>query len=143
MSDDLIRTGWVFLTARQNGVPLFFSRPMNSTRDNYWGDNVAGARGNDEFFHPEVAAVNRFRQAMKGQKEDLQKSENGQVLLVNRGKKGAAVINISESANSVNLPTGLPNGTYKDVVYGKEFKVKGGRLTGIAAPLRTYILVKK
>ncbi|MBD5232139.1 MAG: alpha-amylase [Bacteroidales bacterium] len=143
MSDDLIRTGWVFLTARQNGVPLFFSRPMNSTRQNYWGDNVAGARGNDEFFHPEVVAVNKFRQAMKGQTEDIQKSENGQVLLVNRGNKGAAVVNISESANSVDLPTGLPTGTYRDVVYGKEFKVKKGRLTGIAAPLRTYILQRK
>lgn len=143
MSDDLIRTGWVFLTARQNGIPLFFSRPMNSTRDNYWGDNVAGARGNDEFFHPEVSAVNHFRRAMRGEREDLRMSGNGQILLVNRGKKGAAVINISEYAGHVDLPTGLPDGTYKDKVYGKEFKVKKGRLLGIAAPLRTYILTKK
>ena len=61
LTDEQIRTGWVFLTARQNGVPLFFSRPMNSTRQNYWGDNLLGARGNDEFFHPEVVAVNKFR----------------------------------------------------------------------------------
>lgn len=143
LSDDAIRAGWVFLTARQNGVPLFFSRPMNSTRDNYWGDNVAGARGNDEFFHPEVSAVNHFRQEMKGQPEDLQMSEDGHILVVNRGKKGAAIANISTVAGFVDVPTGLPAGTYRDVVYGKEFKVKGGRLHGIAAPLRTYILVKK
>ena len=143
MTDEQIRTGWVFLTARQNGVPLFFSRPMGSTRQNFWGDNVLGARGNDEFFHPEVVAVNHFRQAMSGQKEDIQTSENGEVLVVNRGKKGAAIVNISNHANFVDVPTALPNGNYKDVVYGKEFKVKKGRLTGITAPHRSYILQKK
>lgn len=143
LTDEQIRTGWVFLTARQNGTPLFFSRPMNSTRKNYWGDNQLGARGNDEFFHPEVVAVNNFRKAMKGQKEDLQQSENGSILLVNRGKKGAAVVNISRQAGFVDMPTGLPTGTYRDKVYGKEFRVKNGRLTGIAAPFRSYILQAK
>ena len=142
LTDEQIRTGWVFLTARQNGVPLFFSRPAGSTRQAYWGDNILGARGNDEFMHPEVVAVNKFRTAMNGQKEDIQISENGQVLLVNRGKKGAALINISSSANEINLPTGLPNGTYKDEVYGQEFKVKNGKLHGYLAPERTYILKK-
>lgn len=143
LTDDQIRTGWVFLTARQNGVPLFFSRPMGSTCENYWGDNVIGARGNDEFFHPEVVAVNKFRKAMSGQKEDLQFSPDGSILLVNRGKKGAAVVNISSVAGFVDLPTGLPDGVYTDVVYGKEFKVKKHRLLGIAAPYRTYILQHK
>lgn len=143
LTDDQIRTGWVFLTARQNGVPLFFSRPMGSTRENYWGDNVIGARGNDEFFHPEVVAVNKFRKAMSGQKEDLQFSPDGSILLVNRGKQGAAVVNISSVAGFVDLPTGLPDGVYTDVVYGKEFKVKKHRLHGIAAPYRTYILQYK
>ncbi|MCH5229830.1 MAG: alpha-amylase [Muribaculaceae bacterium] len=143
LTDDQIRTGWVFLTARQNGTPLFFSRPMGSTRTAYWGDNVLGARGNDEFFHPEVVAVNKFRKEMSGQPENIQISDNGEVLVVNRGKKGAAISNIANIANFVNVPTGLPNGKYKDVVYGKEFKVKNGRLEGIAAPLTTYILIKK
>lgn len=52
------------------------------------------------------------------------------------------MINISKSADFVNLPTGLPDGRYKDVVYGKEFRVVKGQLKGIMAPLRTYILVK-
>lgn len=143
LTDDQIRTGWVFLTARQNGVPLFFSRPMGSTRENYWGDNIIGARGNDEFFHPEVVAVNKFRKAMFGQKEDLQFSPDGSILLVNRGNKGAAVVNISSVAGFVDLPTGLPDGLYTDVVYGKEFKVKKHLLHGIAAPYRTYILQRK
>lgn len=142
LTDDQIRTAWVFLTARQNGTPLFFSRPAGSTRDNYFGNNVLGARGNDEFKHPEVAAVNKFRHAMRGLKEDLQFSEDGQVWLVNRGKKGAAVVNVGSFANFVNLPTGLPDGTYRDKVYGQEFKVKKGRLTGALSPDRSYILTK-
>jgi len=142
LTDEQIRIGWVFLTARQNGVPLFFSRPMGSTRSNYWGENRLGERGNDEFFHPEVAAVNKFRKDMAGEKEDLQFSENGAVMSVNRGRKGTAVVNISKWSDFVDLPTGLPDGTYRDVVYGKEFKVKKGRLTGIAAPFRSYIIRK-
>ncbi len=142
LTDDQIRVGWVYLTARQNGTPLFFSRPMGSTRSNYYGDNILGARGNDEFFHPEVVAVNRFRTDMNGATEKVEISENGQVLLVNRGKKGAAIVNINKSANFVNLPTGLPDGTYHDIVYGKEFKVKKGRLTGALAPMRSYIIQK-
>ncbi|MDE6006401.1 MAG: alpha-amylase [Muribaculaceae bacterium] len=142
LTDDQIRIGWVFLTARQNGTPLFFSRPAGSTRSNYYGDNILGARGNDEFKHPEVVAVNKFRTAMSGQKEDVQISDSGEVLLVNRGKKGAAMVNLSKSANFIDLPTNLPNGTYKDVVYGKEFKVKNGRLQGALAPERSYIIQK-
>ena len=143
LTDDQIRTAYVFLTARQNGVPLFFSRPAGSGPGNVWGDNVLGARGNDEFFHPEVAAVNKFRTAMKGQKEDIRLNDEGNVLLVNRGKKGAAIANISKLARFVDLPTGLPDGTYRDVVYGQEFKVKRGHLKGAVAPMRSYILMKK
>lgn len=143
LTDTQIRLGWVFLTARQNGTPLFYSRPAGSTRSNYYGNNVLGARGNDEFKNPEVTAVNKFRTQMAGQKEDVQVSENGEVLLVNRGKKGAAIVNLSTNANFVNLPTSLPNGTYRDVVYNKEFKVKNGKLVGLMAPERSYILIKK
>lgn len=142
LTDEQIREGWVFLTARQNGTPLFFSRPAGSTRKNYYGNNVLGARGNDEFKHPEVVAVNRFRTDMNRELEDVRISDNGSVLLVNRGNKGAAVINIGNFATSVNLPTGLPDGTYLDEVYGKEFKVKKGRLIGALAPERSYILRK-
>lgn len=142
LTDDQIRTAYVFLTARQNGVPLFFSRPNGSGPGNVWGDNVLGARGNDEFFHPEVVAANKFRTAMNGEKEDIRLNDEGNVILVNRGKKGAAIANISKLAQFVDLPTSLPDGKYKDVVYGKEFKVKKGRLTGAAAPMRSYILTK-
>ena len=142
LTDAQIRTGWVFLTARQNGTPLFYSRPMNSTRENYFGDNLLGARGNDEFFHPEVVAVNKFRQAMKGQVEDIQVSEDGEVIVVNRGDRGAAVVNFALEANEVALSTGLADGEYTDTVYGNVFKVENGVLTGTVQPETTYTIVK-
>ena len=140
LTDAQIRTGWVFLTARQNGTPLFYSRPMNSTRENYFGDNLLGARGNDEFFHPEVVAVNKFRQSMEGQVEDVQISEDGEVIVVNRGDKGAAVINFALESNDVAHATALPDGEYKDQVYGTAFVVENGILKGTAQPETTYIL---
>lgn len=142
LTDDQIRTGWVLLTARQNGTPLFYSRPMNSTRDNYYGDNLLGARGNDEFFHPEVVAVNKFRKAMAGQKEDIRVSENGAIVVVNRGDKGAAIINFSLEENPVELPTALPDGEYLDTVYGNAFTVKDGILKGNTSPETTYIIAR-
>ena len=143
LTDAQIRTGWVLLTARQNGTPLFYSRPMNSTRENYFGDNLLGARGNDEFFHPEVVAVNKFRQQMNGQTEDMKVSEDGEVIVVNRGDKGAAIINFALEANEVELPTALADGEYTDAVYGTTFKVENGLLKGSAAPETTYIIVRK
>ena len=142
LTDAQIRTGWVFLTARQNGTPLFYSRPMNSTRENYFGDNLLGARGNEEFFHPEVVAVNKFRQAMNGQIENVQISEDGEVVVISRGDKGAAVINFAAEVNDFELPVGLADGTYADQVYGTSFTVENGVLKGNVQPETTYIIVK-
>lgn len=142
LTDDQIRTAWVFLTARDKGTPLFFSRPAGSTRQNYWGNNRLGEAGNDEYFHPEVVAVNYFRRDMAGQPEDIQTCSDGEVLAVNRGNKGAALINLSGLSKPLDVKTALPDGKYSDEVYGKEFYVKKGRLTGILAPHRTYILKK-
>ena len=115
---------------------------MNSTRENYWGDNLIGPRGNDEFFHPEVVAVNKFRQQMKGQTESLGFSEDGETIIVNRGDKGAAIINIAAESNTIEFATALPDGQYKDQVYGQTFTVENGILKGEAQPETTYIIVK-
>ncbi len=140
LTDEQIRTGWVFLTARQHGTPLFYSRPAGSTRENYWGNNRIGARGNDEFFNPEVVAVNKFRKKMSGQPETLFYSDNGSVAEVARGKAGAALVNFSKEAQNLNISTTLPDGTYTDAVSNNKFTVKDKMLTGDLKPLTTYIL---
>lgn len=144
LTDEQIRMGWVFLTARQNGTPLFFSRPAGSTRENYWGNNRVGARGNDEFRHPEVVAVNKFRRDMKGQPETISATDNGAVIEVSRGTAGAAIINITGENQTVeNLATSLPDGEFTDVVNGNTFTVTDGQLSGQLAPYTSYILYGK
>lgn len=140
LSDDQIRAGYVFLTSRQNGRPLFYSRPAGSTRENVWGNNVLGARGNDEFFHPEVVAANKFRKAMSGEPEHIFTSKGGEVVEIARGSKGAALINFSNKEMKVKLETTLPAGKYSDNVHGTEFTVRNGFIEGRLAPLASYIL---
>ena len=140
LTDEQIRTGWVFLTARQHGTPLFYSRPAGSTRENYWGNNRIGARGNDEYFHPEVVAVNKFRHQMSGQPETIIFSEDGAVAEVIRGKAGAALVNFSNNQEKLDMPTTLADGTYTDAVYNTSFTVKNRMIQGDLSPLTTYIL---
>jgi len=140
LTDEQIRTGWVFLAARANGTPLFFSRPMNSTRENYWGDNRIGARGNDEFKHPEVVAANKFRRAMSGRPESISSNTKGNIVAVARGNEGVALINFSGETVTDGVNTTLPDGTYTDKVHGSQFSVAGGVLTGTFLPFTTYII---
>ena len=140
MTDDQMRVGFVFLTARQHGRPLFYSRPAGSTRENYWGNNVLGAKGNDEFKHPEIVAANKFRTAMSGQGEEITTAKEGAVVEICRGDKGAALMNLSDTAQKVKMGTSLPDGEYTDVVYGTKFKVAKGNLEGTLKPMTTYIL---
>lgn len=141
LTDDQIRMGWVVLTARNGGMPLFYSRPAGSGPGNVWGNNRIGARGNDNFKHPEVVAVNKFRTAMAGQPENIVVSENGALVEVERGNKGVALVNISNKAQKVKLATSLADGEYTDGVHGTKFVVKKGVLTGKAAPLTSYLLM--
>ena len=123
LEDAQVREGYVFLAARRFGTPLFFSRPMGSTRQNYWGNNRIGARGNDEFFNPEVVAVNRFRHEMHGQPEQINVSDNGAVIAVERGIKGVALINISTDTQTLSLPSSLKKGRYTDAVHHSDFEI--------------------
>lgn len=143
LTDDQIRMGWVILASRDGARPLFFSRPAGRTPDNYWGNNRIGERGNDEFFHPEVVAANRFRKAMAGQPEEIVVSKDGAVVEVARGNAGASFANISDKTVKIKMPTILPDGKYTDAVHGVTFTVKKGEISGKLTPLTSYILYSK
>ena len=140
LSDTLIHLGWVFLVSRQYGTPLFYSRPAGSTRQNYWGDNLIGARGNDEFKCKEVVAANMFRHAMQGKAERLIVSDNGAQVCVARSNAGLALINLAENAENIKIAVPLADGSYTDKVYGNKFTVADGTLTGEVQPLTSYII---
>jgi alpha-amylase len=77
---------------------------------------------------------------MEGQVEDVKISEDGEVIVVSRGDKGAAVINFALEDNAFELATTLPDGDYTDEVYGTPFKVENSILKGTAKAETTYIL---
>ena len=129
-SDWQIRMGWAVLAARSEGTPLFFNRPANSSSGNVWGDNLIGKAGNDEWKSTEVAAVNRFRNAMIGEKDYMRNPDNNkQILQIDRGTKGTCIINLGGST-SINNATTMADGQYKDQVSGRTFTVSGGRISG-------------
>lgn len=143
LTDDQIRAAWTFLTAREGGRPLFFSRPEGSTRENYWGTNRIGNRGNDEFFSPEVVAVNKFRHVMAPYGENVSIDAKANVAQVDRDGKGVALVNFSDKKAKIKMATTLPDGEYTDAVHGSVFKVKNGTIEGQAAPLASYLLYAK
>ena len=69
---------------------------------------------------------------MIGEEEKLSNpNDNTDILMIERGTKGAVLVNISsEEIKLSDVETTLADGTYKDKVSGKEFKVKDGKLSG-------------
>ncbi|MCI5783502.1 MAG: alpha-amylase family protein [Bacteroidales bacterium] len=140
LSDDQIKIGWVLITSRKGGTPLFFSRPAGSSKENVWGHNRIGERGNDSFFNPEVVAINEFRHKMADEDENISISKDGSVVIVSRGNKGFVVLNFTEKPQKVKMETALQDGEYTDNVFGNKFKVKNGILIGKIEPLKSYII---
>jgi len=129
-SDWYIRMGWAVIAARSEGTPLFFNRPANSSSGNVWGDNLIGKAGNDEWKSTEVAAVNRFHNAMIGEGDYMRNPNNSrEILQIDRGTKGTCIINLGGST-SINNTTTMADGQYKDQVSGRTFTVSGGRISG-------------
>ena len=132
LSDWDIRMCWAIIAARKDGTPLFYSRPDGSTNNlgGRWGNNKIGAKGNDQFKDPEVAAVNKFRNAMVGEDECL-RNPNGdsKILQIDRGTKGTVIINLG-GATSIDSETSMANGAYTDQVSGRSFTVSNGKISG-------------
>lgn len=126
--------GWAIIAARANGTPLFFDRPYDSSSSNIWGTmNRIGAAGDPFYKDPAVVAVNRFRSAMVGENEVFS-NPNGDitVLMIERGSKGAVLVNAGKNSSNIKTETFLPDGEYVTRVEGKEnkFTVENGIMTG-------------
>jgi len=132
MDKTQIKLAWAILCARQGGTPLFFDRPAGSSTEDQWGDNEIGKAGSSFYKDKEVVQVNKFRTAMIGEDETLSNpNDDTSVMMVQRGTKGAVIVNVSSKEIKIkDAETTLADGTYKDKVNGKEFKVKDGKLTG-------------
>ncbi len=143
MSNSQVRRGWALIAARKDNTSLFFSRPKGSVETKNvtllnnprWGENQIGIAGDDNYFHPEVVAVNKFSTAMLGVSENIENIKNSKkLLMVSRGTRGAVIINNSDEDVNLDADLGqktkLKNGTYTDAADGDQFYAYNGRLFG-------------
>lgn len=131
LNDDQVIAGWAIIASRKDGTPLFFSRPYGSGNGSEWGMNRIGPQGSDEYKDKRVSAVNFFRTAMKGEKEELvNPNDSDTAIMIERGKKGAVIVNIDSGKLETGFKINLPDGEYTDRVDEKTvYTVKDGKLT--------------
>lgn len=126
-----IRQAWAVISARGDTTPLFFNRPDGSSTTNQWGKNQIGIAGDDNYCHPEVAAVNQFRNAMVGLPNELSNpTGDNSVLMIERGSAGAVIINASDKDVPLDFATDVADGTYTDEATGVPVTVSGGKMSG-------------
>ena len=139
LTNQQIRIGWAMIAARSDTTTLFFSRPYGSSpstdrkRDGstIWGTNHLGDAGDDNYFHPEVVAVNKFRNAMIGESETLANVGSKKNFMVTRGTRGAVITNNADTDLVINnRAVTLAQGTYTDAAHGGKFYVVDGKLSG-------------
>ena len=135
---DKIRKGWAIIGSRAGGAPLFFNRPVGSGGNNaqFSEQTQLGAAGDDEWKHPEVVAVNKFRNAMEGAPENLANCGDDSCLMIQRyvsdgqdNNDGVTVVNTGGDRDLNGMSVVLDNGTYKDQVNGGSITVKDGKIT--------------
>lgn len=145
LTDEQIRLAWAVIGARKEGTPLFYSRPAGSNgKSNRWGNNVLGAKGNDEFKSKEVKEVNFFRNAMAGKSEYLRNPDRDQkILQIDRGTDGTVIINLNYEDKNINSDTTMKDGTYTDQVSGRTFTVSNGKISGKLDKRKVAVIYNK
>ncbi|EFA22171.1 alpha amylase, catalytic domain protein, partial [Bifidobacterium gallicum DSM 20093 = LMG 11596] len=139
-----MRMGWGVVASKSGGAPLFFNRPAGSGGSNprFAERSSLGDAGDDEWKHPEVVAVNHFRNAMEGNAEFMRNCQGGnQCLMIERYKTdgnsnndGVTVVNMGGEKNLAGMATTLDDGTYTDQVYGGTLTVQNKKITSGNAP---------
>ncbi|WP_297417433.1 carbohydrate-binding protein [Clostridium sp.] len=120
LTDTQRKLGWAIVAARANTTPLFFDRPTGSI----------GSEGDGLWKDPDIAAINKFHNAMIGQGEYLRWTNNNTTMLIDRGAKGTVIVNDGGSTY-VNSPTNLVNGTYTNKGSANcTLTVSNGTITG-------------
>lgn len=134
-----IRRGWAVIAATGDTTNLFFARPEGSAASDItlanlsprWGTNKIGNAGDENYFHPEVVAVNKFHNALAGEPFEMKNINTlKQALIITRSDKGAVMINSGTTDIEVKQAVSMLSGYYKDAVKGTQFVVQDGTLTG-------------
>ena len=126
MSQNVIDRAYAMAASRNEVTALYFSRPSTAVKD----DITIGEKGSTHFTAAEVAAVNKFHNAMIG-KADYFVNSNGCAVVTRKG--GGAVIAKGSGSGYVSVTNGggyAKTGTYKDAVSGNEFTVTATTISG-------------
>ncbi|WP_245237501.1 alpha-amylase family glycosyl hydrolase [Paenibacillus ihuae] len=133
MNDWQIKMGWSIIASRAQTTSLFFDRPA--------GSGTLGQAGSTLWQDADIAAVNKFHNAMAGQGEYL-RTQGNQIMLVERGTQGMTIINLGGDAY-INSTTNLANGTYVNKASaGGTFTVTGGKIPATWAEARLQFSMK-
>lgn len=125
-SQNTIDKAYAILSCRNLGVGLYFSRPTT----NNTGQIKVGNKGSSHYADPEVAEVNKFKNAMLG-KADSYKWNTTTGCVTRQG--GGAVIVTKTGYSTVEIENGggyCPPGTYYDRVSGNKFEVTASTIKG-------------
>lgn len=121
MNDWQLKMGWAIIASRAQTTSLFFARPA--------GSGTLGQTGSTLWQDADIAAVNKFHNAMAGQGEYLS-TQGDQIMLIERGTQGITIVNLGGGAY-INSSTNLADGTYVNKASaGGTFTVSGGNITG-------------
>ncbi|MDY4035200.1 MAG: alpha-amylase, partial [Streptococcus dysgalactiae] len=83
----------------------------------------------DLFKNKTIVAINHFRNTMNGRDEYLHNIGDDQgLVMIERGGKGAIITNLASENKTFSTSTKLADGSYKDTVSGKIYKVSGKTL---------------
>ena len=124
-SDEQMLMAWCAVAARYS-TALYFVRPTGGEDD--WGSSELGSH-KMTYTSKRIGAMNRFHNYFAGQKEYASTSDN--VLVVERGTTGVALINYNQGSKKVSIKMNrMVDGTYTDQISGNTFTVSEGVLTG-------------
>lgn len=141
-NEDIV-LGWAIIAAREGGTPLYYNRPVGADKKDKFGpQNLVGPTGDDAILDPIVIATNRFRNAMVGEKENFfAADEDNNVAVIERGTKGAVIVNLGKADETLEITTALADGSYTDRVDNTTvYEVKGGKLN-VTLPARSVIVL--
>ncbi|MCR5652608.1 MAG: starch-binding protein [Ruminococcus sp.] len=126
MSQNTIDRAYAVAASRAQSTALYFSRPYSKVKQ----DIRAGQKGSTAFKNKEIGAVNRFHNAMTGQKEYYLADNN---CAVTCREKGAVIVAGQGGNFDVTVQNGgqtCQPGTYKDQVSGSTWTVTSSSISG-------------
>lgn len=126
VSVDKINRTYAMVASRNGASALYFSRPSATSKNSI----KVGQKGQLHFKQTEVAAVNKFRNAMVGKADYYVAGSNAMAVC---RKDGGAVIVMPNGSGNVSIQNGggyVPAGSYKDIVSGNTFTVTSSTISG-------------